>query len=539
MQEYSQLSVLIVDPNLGMRASVQDMLNQSGVTRIDYAVSAGIAIGLLRRQSFDIILCEYELGGQEGQDGQQLLEDLRQHKLIGELTIFIMLTAESGHARVLGAAELKPTDYILKPFTLRVLSERIERALERRAIFLPVHQMIAKGNVREAITMCGAAGRRHPRHVAEFARLRAELHQGLGEAVQAGQLYHAILSTRPVGWAHLGLAGSLFQQQRYDEAQDTLSKLVQQNPVYMDAYDMLVQTHEAMGQTAQAKKLLEDAVGISPHKVRRLRRLGQVSLETGDIAAAERAFRNVVEKARHSTFRDPEDHVNLVKTLVRKGDAGQAGAILRDLERSLRGHAHTEVCRAISAALLLESEGNKAASARELDLAASAVGSSPGLSSQLKIGLVHSCLENRRDASASLVMLAMMNEADSGMSMEQAVAVFEKAGRHDLAQGMDAQVKSQVQELMLAASEKSNQGDHRSAVTALAQALRRMPANLQLLLASVTAIFRHLDELGWEAALAEQCQAQLQTLLHLDATPPLLDSLRQQYAAIRRKYGIS
>jgi hypothetical protein len=29
----------------------------------------------------------------------------------------------------------------------------------------------------------------------------------------------------------------------------------------------------------------------------------------------------VVAKAKYSEFRDPEDHVNLVKTLVKKGDA--------------------------------------------------------------------------------------------------------------------------------------------------------------------------------------------------------------------------
>ena len=90
----AQLSVLIVDPNPGLRANLQNMLNQSGVTRIESAVNAGTAIKALGRKSFDIVLCEYDLGSGttsgEGQDGQQLLEDLRHHRLIPPWAIFIL-----------------------------------------------------------------------------------------------------------------------------------------------------------------------------------------------------------------------------------------------------------------------------------------------------------------------------------------------------------------------------------------------------------------------------------------------------------------
>ena len=38
MKEYSDLSVLIVDPNPSMRGNLHNMLNQSSITKIDYAV---------------------------------------------------------------------------------------------------------------------------------------------------------------------------------------------------------------------------------------------------------------------------------------------------------------------------------------------------------------------------------------------------------------------------------------------------------------------------------------------------------------------
>lgn len=537
---YSDLSVLIIDPNPSMRGNLHNMLTQASITKVEYAVNSGTAIKLLAKKPFDIILCEYDLGsGTDGQDGQQLLEDLRHHKLIGLWTIFIMLTSEAVHSKVVSAAELSPSDYILKPFTVDVLSGRIARAIERRAIFLPTYQLIEKGKLREAVASCSAAEQRHPRLAADFARLRAELHLELGEWREAETIYTHMLQARPMAWVHLGLARTLFEQQRHEEVEQSLSELLEQYPRFMAAYDLLAQNHEAMGQQLQAKKILEDAVAISPHMVRRLRRLGGMAFDTGDIGAAERAYKQVVTKAKYSEFRDPEDHVNLVRTLVKKGDAPQASGVLRDMERSLRSGPNVEACRAISAAMLHEMTGNDIAAASELQQAATAVQGARGLSTQLKVGLVQSCLKNNLDDAASELMMKLVNEADSEVTMEQAVDVFEKAGRHDLAQGLGQQLKNQVQELLQEAAGKAESGELKGAVFMLRQALRRTPGNLPVLFASSEAVLRQLNMLGWEATLAEQLQNHLQTIRKIDPRHPKLESLRMQYEATQHKYGIA
>jgi DNA-binding NarL/FixJ family response regulator len=208
----SDLSVLIIDPNPAMRGNLHNMLTQCSITRIEYAVSAGTAIRQLSNRRFDIILCEYDLGnGSEdsGQDGQQLLEDLRLHKLIDRSAIFIMLTSEGVHSKVLGAAELAPTDYVLKPFTVEALLQRVTRAVDRRAIFMPVYQQIANGQLREAAKTCREAEIAHARHAGEFVRLRAEVLAELGEVAEAEHIYQSVVVTRHSGWAQLGLARCL------------------------------------------------------------------------------------------------------------------------------------------------------------------------------------------------------------------------------------------------------------------------------------------------------------------------------------------
>ncbi|RZT10562.1 Tetratricopeptide repeat-containing protein [Duganella sp. CF402] len=537
MADYAALSVLLVDPSQSMRANLRNMLGQAGITSIDDAVSAGTAIRQINKKSYDVVLCEYDLGS--GQDGQQLLEDLRLHKLIQPWTIFIMLTSEGVYSKVIGAAELTPTDYVLKPFTVDALLQRMRRAVERRDVFQRAYQMVELGNLQKAIAECVTGEEKNPRYATDFIRLRAELLTQQGELAQAEQAYQLILMTKPVAWAHLGLARSQFGLQKYVEAQATLQELLNQNSQYMAAYDLLARTHEALGQQEAAKKILEDAVAISPHMVHRLRHLGDVAYETGDVTAAEKAFKQVVAKAKYSEFRDPEDHVKLVKTLVRKGDANQASGVIRDMERSLRGGTNVDACRAIAAGMLQEMTGNITAAAAELTNAVNAVAGSRGLSTGLKIGLVHSCLNIKLDQQASDLMLNLMNDTESGVSMDDAVQVFEKAGRHDLAQGMGEQIKIQVDELIAHAEEQRTQGDLRAAVDTLNAGLRKAPGNLALLPAAASAMLKQLDDLGWEAPLAEQCQFLLDRMRRLDPNHPSLENLLAQYQHTQRKYGIS
>jgi DNA-binding NarL/FixJ family response regulator len=537
MADYAALSVLLVDPSQSMRANLRNMLGQAGITSIDDAVSAGTAIRQINKKSYDVVLCEYDLGS--GQDGQQLLEDLRLHKLIQPWTIFIMLTSEGVYSKVIGAAELTPTDYVLKPFTVDALLQRMRKAVERRDVFQRAYQMVELGNLQKAIAECVTGEEKNPRYAIDFIRLRAELLTQQGELAQAEQAYQLILMTRPVAWAHLGLARSQFGLQKFVEAQATLQELLNQNSQYMAAYDLLARTHEALGQQEAAKKILEDAVAISPHMVHRLRHLGDVAFETGDVSVAEKAFKQVVAKAKYSEFRDPEDHVKLVKTLVRKGDANQASGVIRDMERSLRGGSNVDACRAIAAGMLQEMTGNITAAAAELTNAVNAVAGSRGLSTGLKIGLVHSCLNIKLDQQASDLMLNLMNDTESGVSMDDAVQVFEKAGRHDLAQGMGEQIKIQVDELIAHADEQRTQGDLRAAVDTLNAGLRKAPGNLALLPAAASAMLKQLDDLGWEAPLAEQCQFLLDRMRRLDPNHPSLENLLAQYQHTQRKYGIS
>jgi DNA-binding response OmpR family regulator/Tfp pilus assembly protein PilF len=542
MQENQSLSVLVVEPNAGMRASLQNMLNQAGITKVESAANASSAIRQLGKRAHDVIVCEYDLGGpqDDGQDGQQLLEDLRHQRLITASTIFIMLTSEGVYDKVVSAAELTPTDYVLKPFTLEMLSVRLKRALERRAALLPVWRLAAQGKPADAIRACGTAALASPRYALDLLRLRAELHVSVDEHAQAGALYRDVLAERPLGWAGLGLARTMVALGQVDEARATLEALVQVNPRLMAAYDLLARCHQELGASGAAQQVLEEAVTISPHMVRRLRKLGEIALENGDAEAAEKSFRQVVAKARYSEFRNPEDHVNLVKAMVARGDVHGADGVIRDLGRTMRGSgsASAEVCKAFASALLHEKMGNAAAAMTELHSAAGATRGA-ALSANLKIGLAPAFLEHRMDEQASTVMMTVMHDASSPVTVDQAMDVFTRAGRVDLAEGIADQLRAQAQILLGVADEKRNMGDVRGAVETLLEALHIAPTNQAVMVAVAGGILRQVNELGWEPPLCAVAAEQIERLRALDPTHPRLALLNDEFAQAKRKYGIS
>ena len=536
MNELDGLSALIIEPHAGMRASIHNMLNLCGLTKIDHASGSGPAIKHLGLKTFDLILCEYDLEG--GQDGQQLLEDLRHHKLIGLTTMFFMVTAEGNYGKVVSAAELAPTDYILKPFTADRLLERIARALDKRNIFMPVYQLMEMGSQREAITACSDGAINFPRYSIDFLRLRAELHMFLGEPEQAEPIYIKLFEAKAIAWARLGLAKTLFMRERFSEAQSILEGLVSTNKKFVDAYDWLAKTHEAVGQLPKSQAVLGDAVAVSPHAVRRLRKLGEVALETGDVDTAEKVLKQVVSKAKYSEFRDPEDHLKLVQTLVKKGDPVGAAAVIRDLDRSMGGQKNTAVCSAISSAMVHEYTGNDARLAESLTAALSACKESTGLSNDVKMELARSCLQNNMQEGATDVMRDVMRNASNNAVLAKAMNVFEKAGCPELGSSLAQESRQAVVDLVAAGASKAKEGDYRGAVSLMAEAVKKLPENPQVVFNAAVAVLKCLENVAWDDRLGQYALQLIDTVRRLDPVNPKLPALAGLHALILKKYDI-
>lgn len=534
MNELDGLNALIIEPHAGMRSTIHNMLNMCGLSKIDHVGSSNQAVKHLGLKHYDLILCEYALEG--GQDGQQLLEDVRHHKLMPLSTMFFMVTAEGDYGKVVSAAELGPTDYVLKPFTADRLLERIARGLERRNALLPVYELMEAGNQREAIAACVEGEERHPRYLVDYMRLRAELHMFLGEPHEAEPVYRQLVETKAIAWARLGLAKTLFLRERFDEARDMLQDLVDSNKNFVDAYDWLARTHESIGALNDAQAVLTEAVAVSPHAVRRLRKLGETALEAGDHDTAEKILKQVVSKAKYSEFKDPQDHVLLVQTLVRKGDPVQAAAVIRDLDKSMAFQKHTPLCSAIASSLVHEYTGNEARLAESLTAALAANQEAPDLRPELKLELARTCIENGMEEGAADVVRDVMRNAQNGAAMARAMAVFENAGQAETAQKLALESRQQVVDLVATGAAKAKGGDYKGAVVLMQEAATKLPHNPQVVFNAALATLKCLDHDGWDERLGQQALGYIAGVRRLDPVNPKLPALSGMHQQILKKY---
>jgi DNA-binding response OmpR family regulator len=103
---------------------------------VDTAGDIDQAMTLLGARTYDVLITDKNLGGDEDveEGGMQLLRQLRQQ---GSRTQAIMITGYATIDTAIEAMRLGAFDYILKPFSMDTLREKVDRILEFRKFLNP------------------------------------------------------------------------------------------------------------------------------------------------------------------------------------------------------------------------------------------------------------------------------------------------------------------------------------------------------------------------------------------------------------------
>ncbi len=536
MLQSDQIEVLVVESQPTMRAQLRSMLSSIGIESAQFAASASMAVRRLREHRYDLILCEYNLG--DGQDGQHLLEDLRQHEIIPLDTLFVMITGERNYERVISACELLPNDYILKPLNAETLRVRLLRAFDKRERMLPAWQLMQLGDTVGAIEYCRDARARHAQYAVDFMRLQAELHASIGQADEAEALYRKIFDAHQIPWAKLGLARVLMMKKRSNEAEDILTLLVAEHERFIEAYELLTQLREEAGRPEEARDSLQAATERSPYRMQRLRHLGELSLAVGDPEAAETTLAELVRRGKYSDFRDPEDHVRLVQAQLAQDRLEAAQGTISDLERSMGRLPKAELCKALCNALMHTHTGDRDRAPEALIAATRASARNGQLSVSLRLELIKACFDNQlRNEGSALVMDLLRTSADE-RTIESARAALGARGLDKLSQQIEARVQGEVKSLVTTGAEKAQAGDYDGAVAEMMNAARKLPGNPQVLFNAALALLRHIEHRGWNDTLAAQARDLLGRARKLSPANPRLAAITEFMHGLIKRYGI-
>jgi len=121
--------ILAIDDEEDILELIDFNLSMEGFSVVT-AQSGKEGLNLLDQNNFDLVLLDLMLPGMDGFD---VTKEIRYSKKIGDLPI-IMLTAKGGESDIVTGLELGADDYIVKPFSPRVLIARIKSLLRRKIL---------------------------------------------------------------------------------------------------------------------------------------------------------------------------------------------------------------------------------------------------------------------------------------------------------------------------------------------------------------------------------------------------------------------
>jgi len=318
---FSDKKALLIEDMAEARIMQKKMLNDFGFKSIEIAMKAESAIELLRSNSYDVILSDYNLGN--GKDGQQLLEEVRHSHLIPNTSTYLMVTAETSTEMVMGAIEYVPDGYITKPFSQAVLERRLLKLIKNKEQLLEVNKALDANDYEKAVSEARKVADSKPALAGRCHRIIGDSLMNLEKYQEALELFKTCRKESRMPWAAFGEAKCHYYLNNIEKAETKFRQLTLDNKFFVSAYDWLAKTLVKKGELEEAQAVLVDAVGRSPKNLMRQIELGKLSLDVQDNLMAEMSFRRAVFLAKHSCFNEAEvylQHMTAIVALAREGD---------------------------------------------------------------------------------------------------------------------------------------------------------------------------------------------------------------------------
>lgn len=227
--------VLIADDSVIVISSVKNMLIKIGFNErnILSAKSVRVAISIVKSHDIDVIISDYNFGA--GLNGKQFYEEIIHYDLIKSKCAFIVITGDSSKKAVRMLTELKPDDYILKPFNAESLKNRIFRSIKKKDALHELFSLQKKEMYKEGLEHCDNLILFHPEYRFIIEKFKGEFLTNLSLHDKAKKVYQSVLEKKDALWAKIGYANSLANLGDIIEADKLLDKVLEIDPYNIDA----------------------------------------------------------------------------------------------------------------------------------------------------------------------------------------------------------------------------------------------------------------------------------------------------------------
>jgi CheY-like chemotaxis protein len=279
--DLQEAKALVIDGNPQSRSIIVSQLRDASVGTIVQCARLVDARSKLEMGSYDVVICE-QYFEREDTTGQDLLDDLRRNQLLPFYTVFVMVTSEASYSKVAEAAESALDAYLLKPHTAAGLVERIRQARERKVALKDIFVAIDGEQYDVAAALCKAHFDLRKPYWLYAARVGAELMLRNGQLGEAEKLYEAVVQAKTLPWAKLGVARAQLEAGYPQRATTTLESLIETEPGYTDAYDVMGRAQFELGNFQNALNTFKMSTRLTPSSVNRLLKHGMMAWYAGE-----------------------------------------------------------------------------------------------------------------------------------------------------------------------------------------------------------------------------------------------------------------
>lgn len=343
-------SAVVIDSNNSSRGVVVAMLRDFGVADVTQVRHAQDARRMLEQRRFDILVCDHDFDG-EPISGQDLMDDLRLSQLLPLSTVVVMISAEAGYSMVAEAAEAALDVYLIKPHTTDALRQRLLEARQRKRALRDIITLIESEAYVEAAETCQVRFETRGPAWLQAARIGAELWLRLGKPHAAQTMFDAILKMGALPWARLGVARSQHDSGSTGQARRTLESLLNEQPGYADAYDVMSRVLLDQGLPDQALAASREASALTPGSVIRLVKHGLLAFYYGDPAEAGKALAQAARLGLNSKVFDLQGLVMLVMLQFDRSDLRGVAQSWRSMSAARVGKTESDRLRRFEAVI--------------------------------------------------------------------------------------------------------------------------------------------------------------------------------------------
>lgn len=310
--EYLQITILVVDDESTMRQTIRNMLTRLGFKKIVLADNGRQALDFINTIKIDLVICDVNM---PEVTGTELFKTIRENKKHDKV-VFIFVTAEAFRQTVARAAEEGGEGYLLKPFVMGTLEDKIIKVLDKK--FKPSPMDI---------------------HLKNFARLMESR-----EFDKAEDTLNSAASLAPDApaisyrYARLALAKG-----DHDKAIELFKTAIDHNPLFVKAYNELGEIYENIGDLDSAIAYYELAYNISPANASRLLALAKLYYKAGDTEKFDEMVRAAISDVRHDV--STSGHL-IGEMYLAKNDNEKALAVLTKAHK--KNHSDTSIMMSLS-----------------------------------------------------------------------------------------------------------------------------------------------------------------------------------------------